>query len=70
MIDEGEPRLELLKNGEVVDKIKLPRHDIESIIKLLADLGVKRDEEFTWEKKAARVQLDNAFKTVSLSGEL
>ena len=60
---EGEPRFELLdEQGDVVDTIKVGRYDLATIRQLLADLGLKRDESYTWEKKAAMVELEMAFK--------
>lgn len=69
LIDEGEPRFELMKDGKVVDKIRLHRHDAKGILKLLADLGVKRDESFTWEKKQARLDLERAFQNPTMKSE-
>ena len=55
---EGEPRFELSKEGKVVDTIRVSRYDIKAIRKLLADLGVKRDENYSYEKKAAEIELE------------
>ena len=41
---EGEPRFELLKDGKVVDKIRVGRYDVHAFRNLLVMLGVKRDE--------------------------
>ena len=58
---EGEPRLELSKNEKVVDSIRVGRYDIKALRKLLAQLGVVRDEEYSYEKKNAEVKLKKAF---------
>jgi hypothetical protein len=50
-IPEGEPRFELLKNDKVVDTIRTGRYDIDAFKKLCKDLGLKRDESETWEKR-------------------
>ena len=55
--------MELLKNNKVVDTIKVGRYDVLAMKKLLAELGIKRDEEETWEKKKARLEMEKAFKT-------
>ena len=46
---EGEPRFELISKGEVVDKIRIGRYDIEAILDLARELGLKRKEDYTWE---------------------
>ena len=38
------------------------RYDNEALLNLLKMLGVKRDEEQTWEKKEAKAKLERAFK--------
>ena len=50
---DGEPRLELMKGGEMVDKIRIGRYDLKSVRNILSELGLMRDESQTWEKKSA-----------------
>ena len=54
-LSEGEPRFELLKDGEKVDTIRVGRYDLQTLRNLLKDLGVERDESFTWERKKAEL---------------
>ena len=54
-LSEGEPRFELLKDGEKVDTIRVGRYDLQTLRNLLNDLGVERDESFTWERKKAEL---------------
>ena len=54
-LSEGEPRFELLKDGEKVDTIRVGRYDLQTLRNLLNDLGVDRDESFTWERKKAEL---------------
>ena len=49
MYIEGEPRFELLKDGKVVDKIRVGRYDLEALILLCKELGLTRKEDYTWE---------------------
>lgn len=58
---DGEPRFELSKNDKLVDTIRVHRYDIKAIRKLLEELGVKRDEAYSYEKKAAELELKSAF---------
>ena len=58
---DGEPRLELMKGGEMVDKIRIGRYDLKSVRNILSELGLKRDESQTWEKKSAQIKLEQAF---------
>ena len=60
-IVEGEPRFELLKDGKVVDTVKVGRHDLKGILELCKQLGLKRDESLSWEKKKAEKKLEKAF---------
>ena len=53
MLIEGEPRFELMKEGKVVDKIRVGRYDVQALKNLLAMLRVNRDESYTIEKKEA-----------------
>ena len=61
-LSEGEPRFELLKEGEKVDTIRVGRYDIKALRNLLDGLGLKRDESYTWERKKAEYDLERAFK--------
>ncbi|CDW91745.1 UNKNOWN [Stylonychia lemnae] len=61
-LSEGEPRFELSKEGKVVDTIRVGRYNIKAIRNLLAELGVKRDESHSYEKKAAVIAIEQAFK--------
>ena len=58
---EGEPRFELLQGDKKVDTIKVGRYDIDALKNLAKDLGLRRDENETWEKKEARYKLEKAF---------
>ena len=49
--NEGKSRLELWNEGKIVDTIYIYRWSIGEVRKLLADLGLKRDESITWETK-------------------
>ena len=62
LLDEGEPRLEVYYKDKLVDKIKIYRHDIYAIRRILEDLKVERDENYTWEKRQAIYELEMAFK--------
>ena len=58
---DGEPKLNLYKGDKKVDQIRIGKYDLEGIKSLLADLGVKRDEDYTIEKKASAVEMERAF---------
>jgi len=51
----------LFYEDKQVDTIRVGRYDLRSIRNLLKDLGVKRDESYSYEKKAAEVELERAF---------
>jgi hypothetical protein len=38
------------------------RYDLKALRNLLADLGLARHEDYTWEKKKAEYDLERAFK--------
>ncbi len=61
-LSEGEPRFELLKQEQKVDTIRVGRYDLKALRKLLKDLGLQRDESYTWERKKAEYKLEMAFK--------
>lgn len=62
LILEGEPRFELSYQGKLVDTIRVGRYDLRTLRKLLEELGVKRDDNYSYDKKAAEIQLEKAFK--------
>ena len=62
-LSDGDPRFELMKDGKVVDTIRVFRYNLEGLKKLVSDLGYSRDESYTWEKKKAIYDLERAFKT-------
>jgi hypothetical protein len=62
-LSEGEPRFELLKDGTHVDTIRVTRYDKAALRRLCEELGLKRDDSYTWEKKKAQVDLSKAFKS-------
>ena len=66
---EGEPRFELLKAGEVVDTVRVGRYDLASLVRLLKEFGLKRDDSWTWEKKRAEIELEKAFKEAQFTGQ-
>ena len=55
---EGQSRIDLYNEGKVVDTIHIYRWDMPAVRKLLSDLGLKRDESITWEKKEAEQKMD------------
>ncbi len=57
-----------MKDGKQVDKIRVGRYDMSAMRKLMADLGLKRDESYTWEKKKAEYDLEKAFKNSYIKG--
>ena len=61
-LSEGEPRFELLNKGDVVDTVRVGRYDIKTLRKLMNELGLKRDESYTWERKSAEYKMERAFK--------
>ena len=69
---EGQSRLDLYLDGKVVDTIHIYRWTMAEVRELLADLGLKRDESITYEKKAAEMELAKAFMdpTKGLKNEL
>ena len=59
--DGQEPKLDLLKEGTVVDEIKIGRYNLESMRALLKELGIERDEAITPEMLAAQRELEKHF---------
>ena len=68
-LSEGQPRFELLLKGDKVDTVPVGRYDLATIRKLLSDLGLKRDEKYTWEKKRAEIEMEKAFRQPSFTKE-
>ena len=66
-LSEGEPRFELLLNGDKVDTVRVGRYDMSALKRILAEFGLKRDETLTWERKQAEVKMERAFREASLS---
>ena len=66
-LSDGEPRFELHKKGDKVDTIRVGRYDLQALRKLLKDLGLQRDESYTWERKKAEYDLERAFKEASFN---
>ena len=54
-------RIELFKLGKKVDMIPIYRWNIDEVRVLMHDLGLKRDEALTWEKRGKEEQLASAF---------
>jgi hypothetical protein len=52
-----------LKNGKVVDIVKVGRYANQELKELVQSFGLKRDDSQTWEKKDAEEKLGEAFKT-------
>ena len=59
---DGQSRFELFNEGAKVDTIHVYKYDIQAIRDLLADLGLKRDESITWEKKTKEAELEEHFR--------
>ena len=66
---DGEPRFELLLMGDVVDTIRVGRYDVPAFRKLMKDLGLQRDETYTWERKSAEYKMEQAFRESYLKGD-
>ena len=58
---EGQSRIELFNEGKQVDTIHVYRWNVKEVRKLMADLGMKRDETITWETKAKEAELASYF---------
>ena len=50
---EGQSRIELFLEGKKIDTIHIYRWDIQTVRDLMSELGLKRDESYTYEKKKA-----------------
>ena len=61
MANDGLPRIELFKEDQLIDTIRLHRHSAEAITNLFIDLGQHRDEKRTWEGVKAEQELYKAF---------
>ena len=51
-----------MKAGEKVDTVKVGRYNLASMRRILKEMGVERDESWTWERKQAEIKLERAFK--------
>ena len=58
---EGQSRVDLMNKGKKVDTIHIYRWNIQQVRKLMEQLGLKRDESITWDKKRAEAKLAEAF---------
>ena len=56
---EGVSRLELYKEGELIDTVHVMRYAREELNELLEEMGQKRDKTLTWEKINAAKSFDN-----------
>ena len=54
-------RIELFNNGKKVDMIPIYRWNIDEVRVLMHDLGLKRNEELTWEKRSKEDMMAAAF---------
>ena len=59
--NEGQSRIDLYNEGKVVDTIHVYRWTMEEVRILLEDLGLSRDETYTWAKRDAENKLAQAF---------
>ena len=50
-LSDGEPRFELMKNGELVDTVRVGRYDLSAFKRLMKEFGLERDESYTWKRK-------------------
>ena len=66
-LSDGEPRIELMKEGDKVDTIRVGRYDLKALKRLMNELGLERDELMTWEKKKAEYDMERAFKESAFS---
>jgi len=48
-------------HGEEVDLIKVGRYTSQELTTLMAELGLARDDDMTWEKKKAAEKLEQIF---------
>ena len=54
--------MELLNKGDVVDTIRIGRYDVPAFRRIMKELGLQRDESYTWERRKAEYQLEMAFR--------
>ena len=66
---DGEPRFELLYQGDVVDTIRVGRYDVAAFRTLMSGLGLERDETYTWARKSAEYKMEKAFRDSYLMGD-
>ena len=55
-------RIELFNGGKKVDMIPIYRWNIDEVRVLMHDLGLKRDEQLTWEKRERQDLMASAFQ--------
>ena len=58
-------RIELFNNGKKIDMIPLYRYNIDEVRVLMHDLGLKRNEELTWDKRGKQELMAQAFQRPS-----
>ena len=58
---DGMSRVQLYKVGKLVDTIHVYKYNMVEIQKLMADLGLERDENITWKTREAEAKMANAF---------
>ena len=61
--------MELLSKGDVVDTIRIGRYDVPAFRRIMKELGLKRDETYTWERRKAEYQMEQAFRQSYLKGD-
>ena len=52
-------RLELYKDGVLIDTVNVYRYKREELNELMEEMGQPRDKTMTWEKLNARTSFDN-----------
>lgn len=56
--NEGQSRLELFKDGELIDTVHVHRYHREELNDLLEEMGQKRDKSLTWAKLQEEKKFD------------
>ena len=59
----------MLYHGDVVDTIRVGRYDVPAFRRIMSDLGLQRDEAYTWQRKQAEYKMEQAFKDSYLKGD-
>ena len=68
-------RLELYKDGVLIDTVNVYRYKREELNELMEEMGQPRDKTMTWEKLNARTSFDNmlsnwgAYNEITMSEE-